>query len=174
MVAVEAVGRAWLPWTGTARGAELLLWLGFDALGRVRRLWLEEPAAGVEEPGGLGAVPIQLPWSCIVCVQPCRGRAQQEAWEAVGTLPVPPFLSLHAVLSTPDQAPQARVRPALCTSCQPSSSLLLAPGLEGVCSAFRFLKGMLYSSSLSLFCPNPVQAAFLRGSSCCLLVQRGP
>lgn len=60
---------------------------------------------------------------------PAGGRAQQEAWEAVGTLLVPPFLGLHVVLSAPDQAFQARVYPALCTSCQPSSFLLLAPGL---------------------------------------------
>lgn len=63
---------------------------------------------------------------------PAEGRSQQEAWEAVGTVPVPPFLGLHAVLSTLDQAPQARIRPALCTSCQPSSFLLLAPGLGRV------------------------------------------
>uniref|UniRef100_A0A669PT62 Phosphatidylinositol 4-kinase type 2 n=1 Tax=Phasianus colchicus TaxID=9054 RepID=A0A669PT62_PHACC len=61
VVAVGAAGRPWLSWTGTARGAELLLWLGFDALGKVSRLGLEEPAAGVEEARWIGHCPSPAP-----------------------------------------------------------------------------------------------------------------
>lgn len=68
VVAVGAAGRPWLSWTGTARGAELLQRLGFDALGKVSRLWLEEPAAGVEEARWVGHCPSPAPLElCGVC-----------------------------------------------------------------------------------------------------------
>lgn len=183
VVAVGAAGRAQLPRTGTARGAGPLLWLGFDVLGRASSCGWRNPQlerrsrAGWarSRSGSLGAA-----WCAY---SPAWGGAQGEVREVAascsvpGILPVPPFPGLHVVLSTPAQA---GIRPALCTSCRPSSSPLclpLAPGLgrPGVgCTALPFLKSVLFSSSLSLFCPNPVQAAFLRGSSRCLSVRRGP
>lgn len=139
----------------------------------------------------MATVPLRLPWGCVVRVQPCLGRSSgggagsgcelQRGWDpARASFPWPACGSERASSGWDELAPRARICPALCTSCRPSPSLLclpLAPGLgrPGVgCTALPFLKGVLFSSSLSLFCPNPVQAAFLRGSSRCLSVQRGP
>lgn len=55
-----------------------------------------------------------------------------------GTLPLPPFLGLHVVLSTPawgwdEQAARARIRPNLYTSHWPfSSPPCRLPGWEGL------------------------------------------
>lgn len=101
---------------------------------------LEEPAAELEEPGrsGMGPSPAPSELSALPGAEP-RGRCGNPlgavAW--LGPCPLPPFLSLHAVLSTPawgwnEQAVQARIRPALYTSHWPPSPPCQLLGWEGL------------------------------------------
>lgn len=88
---------------------------------------------------GMVPSPALLKLSALPVAEP-RGRCGNlpGARDVAGTLPLPPFLGLHVVLSTPargwdEQAAQARIRPALYTSYWPFSSLLCQlPGWEGL------------------------------------------
>lgn len=138
---------------------------------------LEEPAAELEEPR-------RLAWSLRSSIGAwCTawGRGQGEVWESarncgmVGTLPLPLFLGLHAVLSTPAWGWDEQSQDPSSPSHQPLA--LFFPTMPAAWLG-RPLAGDTHSISLrvcctpplSLWCPNPVHAAFLRGSSCCPLV----
>lgn len=94
-----------------------------------------------------------------------------------GTLLLPLFFGLHVVLSTPawgwdEQATCARIRPALYTSHWPfffptMPAARLGRPLAGDTPSVSLR--VCCTPSLSLQCPSPVHAAFLRGSSCCPL-----
>lgn len=127
------------------------------------------------------ALPQLHQWTSVPCLEQILG----EVWEfprshgVAGTLPLLPFLGLHAVLSTPawcwdEQAALAWIRPVLYTGhwlFSPSHQLLGKP-VTGY--TLPPSPRMCYILPLSLLCPNPVHAAFLRGSSCCPLQQWGP
>uniref|UniRef100_A0A8C3KLL8 Phosphatidylinositol 4-kinase type 2 n=1 Tax=Calidris pygmaea TaxID=425635 RepID=A0A8C3KLL8_9CHAR len=70
VVAVGAVGRAWPPWTSTARGAgpPPAPAAGTRPAGESEQVQLEEPAAELEEPGRSGTVSPQLCRSSVPCL----------------------------------------------------------------------------------------------------------